>query len=86
MPRRHPPTYVSPMHQAITWRSAGTRSNGARCTILEVTEFDRRGWASAVPRDSYILVDHEPADRVAKGRYVIVPSHEVITCDHPDAP
>jgi hypothetical protein len=74
------------MDRAITWRSAGTRSNGARCTIVEVTEFVRRGWASAVPRESYILVDHEPADRVAKGRYVIVPSYEVVTCDHPDAP
>ncbi len=74
------------MDRAITWRSAGTRSNGARCTIVEVTEFDRRGWASATPRDTYILVDHEPADRVAKGRYVIVPSYEVVTCDHPDAP
>lgn len=86
MPRPARATYVSDMDTAITWRSSGTRSNGARCTILEITEYDCRGWANAVPRQSYVLVDHEPADRVAKGRYRILPSRELITCDHPDAP
>jgi hypothetical protein len=74
------------MNRAITWRAVGTRGNGARCTILEVTEYDCRTWANAVPRQTYVLVDHEPADRIAKGRYRILPSEELVTCDHPDAP
>lgn len=86
MPRPRRSKYVWCMNRAITWRSAGTRGNGARCTILEVTQFDCRAWANAVPRQTYVLVDHEPADRIAKGRYLIRPSHELVTCDHPDAP
>lgn len=86
MPHARRAKYLSSMNRAITWRSAGTRSNGARCTILEITEYDCRTWANAVPRQTYVLVDHEPADRLAKGRYRILPSEELVTCDHPDAP
>jgi hypothetical protein len=75
------------MVTAITWRSAGRRSNGSRCTITEVTQYDKAGWAAAaVPRGSYVLVDHEAAERLGKGRYRIVPRNEVVVCDHPEAP
>ena len=86
MPRPRAAMYAPTMNRAITWRAAGTRGNGARCTILEITEYDYRTWTNAVPRQTYVLVDHEPADRLAKGRYRILPSNELVTCDHPDAP
>ena len=74
------------MQRAITWRSSGTRGNGTRCTITEVTEYDHPSWANAVPRNSYVLVDHEPTARLAKGRYRILTDDQLVTCDHPDAP
>ena len=80
------PTYVSVMQRAITWRSSGTRPNGRRCTITEVTEYDAVNWAKLVPRETYVLVDHQSAARLGKGQYRILPGGEVVTCDDPDAP
>jgi hypothetical protein len=74
------------MQRAITWRSTGQRSDGRRCTITEVTEYEPVGWPNAVPRGSYVLVDHESATRLDKGRYRILPRDEVVTCDDPNAP
>jgi hypothetical protein len=74
------------MQRAITWRSRGKRRDGQTCSIVEVTEYEQLDWARLVPRSSYILVDHEPTARVAKGRYRILTGDEVVTCDHPDAP
>ena len=80
------------MNRAITWRPppapAASCADAARSTSSDVVSI-RRTWANAVPRQTYVLVDHIPTRAtasIAKGRYRILPSHELVTCDHPDAP
>jgi hypothetical protein len=75
------------MQQMITGRWDGKRSNGRTCTVTEVTEYGHSTvLMAAAPNSSYILVDHEPTQRLGKGRYQVLPCNEVVTCDHPDAP
>jgi hypothetical protein len=74
------------MSQAITGRWSGKRSNGRPCTVTEVTEYPNPTAADAPPLNTYVLVDHEPTTRLAKGQYQILPGNELVTCDDPEAP
>ena len=74
------------MSQAITGRWNGKRRNGRVCTITEVTEYDHLGPSGGPVRGTYVLVDQEPTERLAKGQYQILPGKELVTCDDPEAP
>jgi hypothetical protein len=74
----------------ISGRWDGKRGVGgdAACVITEVAEH-AGGSATGVGPETgrYLLVDHEPATRTAKGRYTIdTPGGETVTCDDPAAP
>jgi hypothetical protein len=71
----------------VSGRWSGMRG-GAACVITQVIEHEAGspGTEGAVT-GQYLLVDQEPATRVARGRYTIdTPGGEVVTCDDPAAP
>jgi hypothetical protein len=74
------------MEHMVTGRWSGRRHNGRACTVTEVTQYDRPGVTASPAWGSYLLVDHEPTERLAKGQYLVLPGNEVVTCDDPDAP